>query len=79
MKKSIVSTTPVMDEPSEPETLAACTVRELPEGGAVATIRIDSDMLRRLKRRAEPRAIDEFLWENVFKRALSNVAFTGGL
>ena len=76
MKKSTTVTALVMDEPSVPET---CTVAELPDGSAVATVRIDPDVLRRLKRRAEPRAIDEFLWENVFKRALGNVAFTGGL
>ena len=56
-----------------------CSVKELGDGSAIAAVRIDPDVLRRLKLRAEPWPLDEFLWENVFRKALSGMAFTGGI
>lgn len=68
--------------PADPGPDRQCRVVRTLDGGAVATLRIDHDLMRRIERRADKAdqaGLEDWLWENVFKRALSGMAFTGGI
>ena len=57
-----------------------CSIQEMEDGSAIAAVRIDADVLRRIKRRAEGHAdLADFVYENILRRALGNYAFTGGV
>lgn len=45
-------------------------LEELDNGEAEFIVRIPPEIYRRLKTRAQTQPIDEYLWENVLKRAL---------
>lgn len=65
--------------PSVEGSLKVCSIQELEDGSAIAAVRIDPDVLRRIKRRADEHDLADFVYENIFRRALGNYAFTGGV
>jgi hypothetical protein len=72
---------------SRPQTLTAepsaapavpyinCDVTFNPDGSAFAKIYIEPDILRRLKTRANGQAMERYLWETIFYRALCNEVY----
>lgn len=49
-----------------------CTVDVLDDGGADAIVQIDADVMKRITRRAGTMDLGQYLWENVFKKALES-------
>ena len=47
-----------------------CLVEEKPDGSAEALVNIPPEIMRRIKSRAQTQPLDEYLWQNVFRRAL---------
>lgn len=74
--KATVKTKPSADSGG----LKVCSIQEMEDGSAIAAVRIDADILRRIKRRAEGHAdLADFVYDNIIRRALGNYAFTGGV
>lgn len=49
-----------------------CTVFPDPDGSAIAEVHIPIDVMRRLKTRAGTQDLGEYLWENIFRSAISS-------
>jgi len=66
---------PILPNRNDAPAHIKCTVDVLDDGSADAIVQIDAEILKRLQNRAGTMDLGQYLWNNVFRRALETHVF----